>query len=208
MRIGLAQINSHLGNFKKNREKIIAFSTRARDRRCDLVVFPEMALFGYHPGDLLERKSIVREQLKEFSKLCKDMPVGISALVGMVQPNRRKRGKAFYNVAALIRKGAKPKFFKKQLLPTYDVFDDHRHFEIGDMAKNFFVFKGKRFFVTICEDMWAWSDNYPTNPILKLKSHQGKVDFVLNMSGSPYALEKKRKRNEMAAKTAKLFKRP
>ena len=206
MRIGLAQINPHLGSFKKNREKILEWIGRAADRRCDLVLFPEMSLFGYHPGDLLERESVVKEQIKEFDRLAKKMPEGITALVGLVHRNTKKRGKKFINAAALLQKGKKPKIFAKELLPTYDVFDDHRHIEPGDLSKNIFRFKGKKCLVTICEDIWGWNETYSSNPLKKLKSTD--VDLVLNLSGSPYTVGKRLQRKKITTLTAKHFKSP
>ena len=123
MQVAIAQINSVLGDFNANREKILQYVMQAHDRACDLIVFPEAALFGYHPADLLERASIAKAQMQEFAKLEKQIPAGIAVLVGLFRPSSHKRGKPFFNSAALIIKGKKTKFFDKELLPTYDVLD-------------------------------------------------------------------------------------
>lgn len=206
MRIGLAQINAHVGHFKKNREKIIEYIRRAKARRCDIVLFPELALFGYHPGDLLERKSVVSAQLREFAQLEKQIPEGIAALVGVIQENSKKRGKRYLNSAAFIQKGKKTKFFAKELLPTYDVFDDHRHIEPGNMDKNYLRFKGKRFLITICEDIWGWGEHYSQNPLKRQKPSN--CDFVLNLSGSPFTETKRAGRENVVSQTAKFLKSP
>ncbi|MES2857061.1 MAG: nitrilase-related carbon-nitrogen hydrolase, partial [Bdellovibrionota bacterium] len=156
MRVALAQINSTLGDFSGNREKIVQYIERAQAKHCDLVVFPELSLMGYLPNDLLERQSIVDAQLKEFEKLCKQVPEGISVLVGLITKTGKTKGKPYYNSAALLQAKKKPKFFHKELLPTYDVFDEARHIEKGDISKGFFKLKGRRILLTICEDIWGW----------------------------------------------------
>ena len=211
MRVALAQINSTLGDFALNREKIVSFTKRALEKRCDIVVFPELSLMGYLPNDLLERPSIVDAQLKEFEKLQKQLPDGIAVLCGLITYTGLKVGKPYYNSAALLIKGKKPKFFHKQLLPTYDVFDEARHIENGAISDGFFRFKGQRILLTICEDIWGWSlpdhpTNYLENPLARLKKE--KVDLVLNMSASPFTLNKARDRRAVASLTAKNFKTP
>lgn len=211
MRIGIAQINAALGDFSGNRRKILDFIERAKAENCDLVVFPELSLMGYLPNDLLERASVVDEQLKEFALLQKEMPKGIAALVGLITKSGLKKGKAYYNSAALIEKGKKPWFFHKELLPTYDVFDEARHIEKGAVKNGFFTFKGKKILVTICEDIWGWElpghpTNYLENPLLNFKKK--KVDVVINMSASPFTLEKERDRFAVVTRTARFFRAP
>ncbi len=213
MRIGIAQINAFLGDFKGNREKILSTTHRALERRCDLLVFPEAALFGYHPVDLLERPSVVEAQLKELKNLHNKMPKGISILVGAITKNTKTFGKPYFNSAVLLEKGKKPKVFAKQLLPTYDVFDEGRHIEPGDMRENIFKFKGKNVLVTICEDIWAWPSKdfpkfsqYSKNPLLQIPVKS--VDLVLNLSASPFTETKEKHRIRVVTKTAKRFKSP
>jgi NAD+ synthase (glutamine-hydrolysing) len=213
LRIALAQINSRLGDFESNYHKILKFSERARERRCDIIVFPEAALFGYHPVDLLERESIVELQEKYLLRLQKEMPEGIAILTGAIVKNASKRGKAFWNAAVFLERGKKPKVFPKQLLPTYDVFNESRHIQPGDTSKNIFKFKGHRILVTICEDIWAWPfkhgpafSAYEENPLKKIK--RGTVDLVLNLSASPFTETKVRDRKFVVGETVKHFKVP
>lgn len=209
MRVALAQINSILGDFSGNRKKIIEYTQRAVEKHCDLVVFPELCLFGYFPADLLERDSAVASQLKEFDKLVKEMPTGIAALVGFVA--RSKTGKPYHNAAAFLEKGAKAKIFPKTLLPTYDIFDEARFFEPGDVRKNILKFRGKNLLITICEDIWGWgqewaSGNYTQNPLKTIKGK--KLDLVINLSSSPFSHDKTEVRRETIKKTAAHFKAP
>lgn len=209
MKISLAQTNPTLGDFKNNCDLILRDIELAKQQGSDLVVFPECSLFGYYPADLLERKSIVKEQLKYLNIIKKQMPKGISALIGYVSLNSEKTGKYFKNSALLISKNTIHKSFHKHLLPTYDIFDERRHFETGDLSDNYIVFKGKKLLVTICEDIWAWNIYgrvlYSENPILKLKK---KCDLIINLSASPYTLTKSRYRKQVIANTCKQLKAP
>lgn len=207
MRVAVAQINPILGNFLANQDKILKFITKAKDHKCDLIVFPEAALFGYHPFDLLERKNIVKEQLKFLNQIEKKMPKGIYAVVGAITLNLAKLGKPYFNSAVVLEKGKKQKIFHKQLLPTGDVFDEARFIENGDISKNKFTIKNKNILITICEDIWAWPDKkgnsfYKENPLNKIKS---KFDLVINISASPFYPGKINRRKELATLTAKKF---
>lgn len=211
MRIGVAQINPTLGDFKSNKIKIIDHIRRAKDMKCSMLVFPECSLFGYHPFDLLERSDVVDRQEKELKDLIKKIPEGMAVIVGLITKNKSARGRPYFNSAAFLQKGKKPKFFHKQLLPTGDVFDEARFIEAGDLSKNYFSFGGKKFFLTICEDIWAWGNKgqrnpYSENPLLKVKKK--KVDLVLNLSASPYFVGKMRLREQVTLATAKHFKAP
>jgi NAD+ synthase (glutamine-hydrolysing) len=210
-RIAVAQINTTLGHFSLNREKIVSAILKAKEKHCDLVVFPESTLFGYHPFDLLERKTLVDQQLNELKKIATSIPKGMAALVGVITRNPNKKGRPYFNSTALIQKGAKTKFFHKELLPTGDVFDEARFIESGEMKNNFFTFKGRRIFVTICEDIWAWPDKkgtsqYPQNPLLKLKGK--KIDLILNQSASPYYAGKLKVRQNLVRQTIGFLKAP
>lgn len=211
MRIGMAQINSTVGDFKGNAQKIIEYTTKAKERRCDLVVFPELALFGYWASDLLERPSVVEEQLKEIQTIKTKIPKGITVVFGAVTKNPKKPGRLFQNSAVVLSKGQKPKIFSKELLPTYDIFDEYRHFEFGDISKNLIAISGKKILITICEDIWAWGDSgagmqYPKNPLNKLKGK--KIDIVLNLSASPFSMTKVARREKVVKRTAALLKAP
>lgn len=210
MRIALAQINSTLGDFESNCAKILKFVEDARQRRCEIVVFPEMALFGYRTGDLLERKSIVDEQLKVVGLIQKKMPTDITAIFGAVTHNTSQRGKPYFNSAVVVNKKSKVRIFNKQLLPTYDVFDEYRHLEHGDTTKNILNINGKKILVTICEDIWGWDlpgtrNIYAENPLKKVK---GKFDLVVNLSASPFSLNKEKFRHIVCKKTSAHFKAP
>ncbi len=218
MLIGLAQINSTLGDFSGNREKILAFVKRAKDRRCDLVVFPELSLFGYQPMDLLERDTVVEAQLKELKTLASRLPRGITAIIGCVTrvptgkaPRSSNHGlatKHYFNSAAILEKGKAPRFIHKTLLPNYDVFDEVRHFAsataLSKSQNNVVRINGLRVFVTICEDIWEWGS--AKNPLRAVPTKG--VDLVVNLSGSPFTKEKLKQRKKIWAETTKRFRAP
>jgi NAD+ synthase (glutamine-hydrolysing) len=211
MRIALGQINSTVGDFAGNKTKILDYVARAHDKNADVVVFPELALFGYSPMDLLERPTAVECQLKELSDLHKQLPKDVAVIVGAVTKSKKKTGKPYHNSAVVLIKGKKPIVFNKELLPTYDVFDEARYVEPGDMCKNFFKFKGTRFHVTICEDIWAWDlpknpSPYVENPVKKVKKNSS--DVMINISASPFTHEKFEIRKAVVKKTAQHINAP
>jgi NAD+ synthase (glutamine-hydrolysing) len=211
MRIAIAQVNPTLGDFEYNSEKIIEFTKRAQEKECELVVFPESALFGYHPYDLLERTKLVLKQEKYLQKIHKQIPKGMGVLLGTFTRNTALKGRPYFNSAAFLVKGQKIQFFNKQLLPTGDVFDEARFIQPGNMKKNYLKFKGKHFFVTICEDIWAWPDLNGASPYLKnpIKDVvKRKVDLVINLSASPFFPGKSKQREYVTQKTAQYFKAP
>lgn len=213
MRIALAQINSKLGDFKSNASKILEYVRRAKEKHSELVIFPEAALFGYHPVDLLERPSVVQAQEAELKNLHAQIPSGIGVLVGAIVQNQNRVGKRYWNAAVFLEKNKKAKIFAKQLLPTYDVFDESRHIEPGQLSKNIFRFRGQKILVTICEDIWAWPlkktpwySRYGSNPLRKIKASG--VDLVLNLSASPFTRSKFSNRRLVTGATVKHFKCP
>lgn len=211
MRIALAQINSTLGDFDQNKNKILSFVERSKEKKAELVIFPEASLFGYHPFDLLEREFIVEKQMNALKELLKKIPDDIHVLIGGFEKNKRKKGRPYYNAAFLCKKNKVVKIFRKELLPTGDVFDEARFIEKGSLQDNYFKIKGKTFFLTICEDIWAWEDSkgksvYSENPLKKVEKK--KIDLVINMSASPYFEGKLKQREHVAKKTAKYFRAP
>ncbi len=213
MKVALAQINSGLGAFQANAEKILSFVKQAQAQGAELVVFPEAALFGYHPVDLLERHSIVADQLRELKSLHKAIPKGVAVVVGAITENQSKKGKPYWNAAVWLERGKKIKIFPKELLPTYDVFDEGRHIQPGRLEKNRIRWKGKNILLTVCEDIWAWPhthapqfSRYQENPLLRVPKQD--IDFVINMSASPFTNEKMRDRMFVTKKTSTHFKAP
>ncbi len=211
MRIAIAQINSTLGDVQTNQKKILEFIEKSRQKKAQIVVFPEMALLGYHPFDLLERSEVADELEKSQKEIHKRLPKGMAVLLGTLTRNKYKKGRPYFNSAVLLERGRKAKVFNKQILPTGDVFDEGRFIESGEMKNNYFTFQGKKFFLTICEDVWSWPDkngrsSYKSNPLALVPKKQ--VDLVINMSASPWFVGKEGLRHKTVKKTAQYFNAP
>lgn len=213
MRIAIAQINASLADFQANKNKILDFAEKALERHCDLVIFPEAALFGYHPFDLLEISELVEAQNRFLKEIEKAAPKGIGLLFGAITQTKLKHGRPYYNSAVFVERGRKSRFFHKELLPTGDVFDEARFIETGRIADNVFKFKGQKILVTICEDIWAWDDKkgrsqYLANPLKAVAKKEKGLDLVLNLSASPFYPGKEKVRDDLVRKTSALFKAP
>lgn len=200
MRIALAQMNSCLGDFSSNKNKIRQMACEASEKKCDLVVFPELSLLGYHPFDLMERPSVIETQNQALADLVKELPPELHCLFGAVCENKGK-GKPYFNAALLVSHGIVQKSFYKELLPVYDVFDDSRHFSPGKMSDNQFKLKGKTIQILICEDMWGWDPLHENNPIVALNSSE--IDYVVNLSASPFTQDKRQQRLKYARETSR-----
>jgi NAD+ synthase (glutamine-hydrolysing) len=195
MKIALAQINTKVGDLNGNLNKIISFINKAKIAGADLVVFPELAITGYPPRDLLDYEVFVQDNLLQLEKI-KQYTQDIGVICGYVDINSAPYGRKYYNAAALIHKGEIVSKYFKNLLPFYDVFDETRYFEPGKELKPI-EFLGKKLGITICEDIWNDKDYwsrlpYGLNPIEKLTSQE--IDIIINLSASPYWLNKEKER--------------
>lgn len=187
MKIALAQINPLIGDFSGNTQKIVSMTREARGRGADLVIFPEMALVGYPPRDLLDRPSFVRRSLSYWNAVA-EASRNVAILCGAVAVNEEPQGKPLHNVALFFEKGRLKSVAKKRLLPTYDVFDEDRYFEPG-REPAVVVCGGRRLGITICEDIWTEADYLPRplyriDPVRELKSHG--IEVLINIAASPY----------------------
>lgn len=191
MKIAICQINPIIGDFEYNISLIKDATQEAKRSGCTLAIFPEMSLLGYPARDLLEKPSFVEENLVQLDRLSSEV-TGISVICGYVGKNLSKTGKRLINSAALIREGSMVAKGGKRLLPTYDVFDETRYFEPSPESLTFEL-DGKRFGVTICEDIWN-SDHFSTLPQYDLDpiseiTGTG-IDILVNISASPYNIGK------------------
>ena len=213
MKIALAQLNYHIANFEDNSKKIISAIRKAKEEGAELVVFSELSVTGYYPHDLLERKEFIEKAemtVKKIARYC----TGIAALVGAPSINTGSRGKKLYNSAYFLNNGKVEAIRNKSLLPTYDVFDEYRHFEPN---KNFRLveYKGMKLAVTICEDLW---DEQPTNnefgrdklyqttPMEELCKLS--PDLVINLSASPFSYNQENWRKNILVNNARKYQVP
>jgi NAD+ synthase (glutamine-hydrolysing) len=174
LRVALAQINPTVGDLGANRARIERAIAAAAARGADLVTFPELAITGYPPEDLVLRPSFVSDNLAALEALAGAVTGGTAAVVGFVD----RAGGRIYNAAALLAGGAVQAVYHKHLLPNYGVFDEKRYFEPGEGIVVADV-AGVRVGITICEDLWS-----PTGPHAACAAAGAEV--IVNINGSPY----------------------
>jgi NAD+ synthase (glutamine-hydrolysing) len=209
VKIALGQINPTVGDFSGNANKIIQFSERARAAGAGLILFPELAICGYPPRDLVERPSFVARNRSTAEQIASQTN-GMAVICGLVTPAHAESGKTVMNSAALLRDGRIEFIQSKMLLPTYDVFDEMRNFAPA-RSQQLFGFCGNQMALTICEDAWNdknfWTRRlYGVDPIEELLRAGG--NFVLNISASPFWMGKRELRRDMLATIAKNRKVP
>ncbi|HEV8052738.1 MAG TPA: NAD+ synthase [Parachlamydiaceae bacterium] len=209
MKIVLAQINPTVGDIRGNSLKIRQAIADAKKMGGELVVFPELALSGYPPEDLLLLPSFI-DAMEEALKSLVAATGGISAIIGTVRRNHERIGKSLYNSAAVMIDGVLAGFQDKMLLPTYDVFDERRFFEPGRENRLWNIY-GKHVGITICEDIWQHSsllkfDSYQHDPVEELAVLL--PDVVVNLSASPFSVSKFHDRFEVCSKAAIAVKAP
>jgi NAD+ synthase (glutamine-hydrolysing) len=188
VRLGLAQINTTVGDLEGNASKVLEYVGRARELGVDLVSFPEMTITGYPPEDLLLRPQFIRDNLAVLQRVVKGCQ-GITAVVGFVD-----RDHDVHNAAAIIHDGRLVDVYHKQFLPNYGVFDENRYFQAGSTCP-VYVIAGIGVGVNICEDIW-----YPDDP-MRAQAHGG-AQVIININGSPYHMGKRRFREHMLATRA------
>jgi NAD+ synthase (glutamine-hydrolysing) len=188
MKIAIAQLNFHIGNFEGNLEKMQGMVVKAKSLKADIVLFPELATCGYPPRDFLEFDDFIKKSYASVESLAKDAK-GIAIVVGSPSRNPRIEGKDLYNSCFFLADGAVQHVQHKTLLPTYDIFDEYRYFEPAH-EWNIVEYKGKRIALTICEDLWNVGNENPLYTICPLDEMMPqKPDFILNVSASPFSYD-------------------
>ena len=204
MRLGIAQLNPTVGDLQSNLALAIDAYEQLVGQGADLVVYPELMLCGYPPRDLLIKErflSDIRAILDEFARQTGPVP----ALIGFPEEAPDQTVKAF-NSAAWCIEGKTGQVFRKRLLPTYDVFDETRYFESGTLT-NLLEYQGKCLAITICEDVWNLSDQrYSSDPLEEIAAL--KPDLLINLSASPWHLNKEEQRKDLLRKVVEKVKCP
>jgi NAD+ synthase (glutamine-hydrolysing) len=210
MKIAISQLNYHIGNFQDNSRKIIEQTQKAKNENADLIIFSELSVCGYPPNDLLERKEFLEWTGQAIEKIASETK-GIAVIIGAPTINISQKGKKLHNSAIFIINGKIEKIVHKTLLPTYDIFDEYRHFEPN---KEFEIihFKGIKIALTICEDLWddqptsnsfAKSKLYITSPLDELSKLN--PDFVINIAASPFSYNHEGNRKVIMQQNAKEY---
>ena len=202
MKIALAQFNPTIGDFDGNASRILELAREAKSGGAELAVFSELCICGYPPQDLIERPSFLDRNLKALAHLAKS--VTLPSLVGYVGKAQDDTGKPVANCAAVIGDGRILFEQRKMLLPTYDVFDESRYFQPAH-TQYVFPLNAAKLGITVCEDVWNdkgfWKQRlYERDPVTELVGKGSEI--ILNLSSSPYTLDKRELRHDMLRATA------
>jgi NAD+ synthase (glutamine-hydrolysing) len=217
MRIALAQINPTVGDIAGNCRKVMDFIERAKARKAQLVVFPELSVIGYPPKDLLLKPQFIEDNLRGLRSIA-DHVKGIDAVVGYAERNADPVGRPLHNAVALLRDGKIVSRHFKTLLPTYDVFDESRYFEPGPANERENLVRLRDLAggdvvggLSICEDLW--NDErliarrlYHQNPIADL--HHAGAQIMINTSASPFVVGKHLFRLELFSSQVRQYGQP
>ena len=185
MKIALAQLNYHIGNFEQNNQKIIDSILKAKAEGAALIVFAELAIGGYPAKDLLRNATFLKkcaESVELIASYCQN----IACIIGAPIVNQQGEGKALYNAALLLENGQVSQTIFKNLLPDYDVFDEYRYFQPSPQI-NCIKFQSKTIALTICEDLW--DDDGPNSYVGDLMQTLSleNPDLIINIAASPFS---------------------
>jgi len=211
MKIALAQFNPTVGDFEGNSARMLTLAAQAKRRGADLAVFSELCICGYLPLDLLERPAFIQRNHDTLQQVAAEMPLpAIVGYAGRVDKDHHPTGKSIANKAALICEGRVIFEQSKMLLPTYDVFDESRYFQPSS-RQYVYGLGQEQLGITICEDVWNdknfWaSPMYARDPVMELVS-QG-TSVLINISASPFTIDKRFLRLGMLRSIALHHKRP
>ncbi|MES1926158.1 NAD+ synthase [Salinisphaera sp. T31B1] len=190
LRIALAQINVWVGDIEGNARQMLEAAATARDRDgATIVAFPEMALLGYPPDDLLLRRGLPAAIESALERLAHELS-GITAIIGYPEYD----GQTIYNAAVVLRDGERIGHYRKQCLPNYGVFDERRHYRPGE-APCVFEQGGRRIGVTICEDIWE------TGPAAQ--AVEAGAECLINLNASPFHAHKQAEREDLLVRRAR-----
>jgi len=207
MKIALAQLNYHVGDFVNNVSRIIEHIELAKSQQADIVVFAELSVCGYPPRDFLEFDDFIRRCSDAVDAIAAEC-VGIAAIVGTPSVNPNPKGKPLYNSAWFLADGKVLAKIHKTLLPNYDVFDEYRYFEPNRLPASIVTYRDFHFAVTVCEDLWNVTDDplYVRNPMDELAVLN--PDVIINIAASPFNYNQPAIRREVLSRNAKKYSLP
>ncbi len=202
VRLALAQINCIVGDLEGNEVKILNYINEGKKNDADIVVFPEMAVTGYPPEDLLHKPKFIKDNTVILNRIA-DSCAGIIAIIGFAyregaavsENSIDDKNAALYNSAAIISGGKVMKVYSKVILPNYGVFDEKRYFTEGNCC-DVFSFDDVVFGVNICEDIW-----HPDGPT-KVQASLGRAGLIISINASPFHVGKHLLREKIVAKRA------
>lgn len=185
MKIALAQLNYHIGNFESNLIQMSEAIQEAKSQGADLICFSELCTCGYPPRDFLEFRDFIQRSMKVIQELC-NLSEDIAIIVGSPTVNPEIEGKDLHNSAFFLFEKKVHHIAHKALLPNYDIFDEYRYFEPARSFKTL-EFKGKKIALTVCEDIWNLGNNNPMYTICPLDEMMEEgFNMIFNLSASPF----------------------
>jgi NAD+ synthase (glutamine-hydrolysing) len=184
LNIAFSQSNTIVGDIDGNCQIAINDIIKAKENGAELLLFPELFISGYLAKDLFSKEGFADKCIHAISQLL-PFTEGITVVIGNVSKNENKRGKALFNSAYVLRNQQVENIYHKQLLPTYDIFDESRYFEPGTELVTI-ALSGKHYGLSICEDIWQLHSPsiYKTSPILDYKNQS--LDGLINIAASPF----------------------
>lgn len=213
MKIAIAQLNYHIGNFAANAEKIISAIQAAKQDGAEIVVFSELSVCGYPPLDMLEQKDFIDACMQTAQAIALHCH-GIAAVIGCPTINPDDSGKKLYNSALVLQNGVVSDIYHKGLLPTYDIFDEYRYFEPAARFHTVQI-QGRTVALTICEDLWneqlvensfGKSRIYRVNPMEQLAKEN--PELIINIAASPFSYKQEKIRTAVLCENAKRYALP
>lgn len=210
MKLGLAQINTTVGDLSGNKAIILDAYHRLVEQGAELIIFPELAVCGYPPRDLLLKSRFANDAKQSLESIAQEI-TSVPALIGCLEiaPSEQK-GRPLYNAVAWCESGSIQSYGRKCLLPNYDVFDEERYFEPA-IKPLVYQWKGKRIGITICEDIWTaegvqTSKRYCNDPVENLSKED--LDLLVNLSASPWHTDKEHSRQNLIEQVSHRLKCP
>ena len=206
MKVSIAQLNYHIGDFEANQKKIIKAIQQAKQEKVDLILFAELAVCGYPAKDMLEFEDFItscEESIKTIAKHCDT----IAAIVGSPSKTALENGKKLYNSAFFLADKKIQSVHHKSLLPTYDIFDENRYFEAAK-EQQIIEYQSKKIAISICEDIWniEGDSKYTVEPLDFIQNQ--KIDFLVNIAASPFSYVQEEKRTKVLKWNAKKYNLP
>tara|TARA_Y100001968_G_scaffold312148_1_gene334975 strand:+ start:6344 stop:8038 length:1695 start_codon:yes stop_codon:yes gene_type:complete len=212
MKIALAQLNPLIGDIKGNGDKILDSYEDTKNQNVDLILTPELSLWGYPPRDLLFDSSRYEEQIEVLNKITTSLSREFSKtslLIGIAEKTQDRQLPNLFNSLVLVANGSWHVVARKQLLPTYDVFDEKRYFQSANSSSVIHLKTNQKNWtigLTICEDLWVEEDLQKqrvkgSDPLEQLKENQ--IDLLVNLSASPFSYSKELVRHNLAQKACK-----
>ncbi|MDP2187866.1 MAG: NAD+ synthase [Sphingobacteriaceae bacterium] len=206
MKIALAQINYHTGNFEYNTQQILTHVAAAKAEHADLVVFAELAITGYPARDFLEFEHFLQLSDEAIQRIAQAAE-GIAVIVGAPARNLQGEGKPLFNAAYFLAEGKVQQVVAKTLLPTYDVFDEYRYFEPA-FSNKLVHFKGVKIAISICEDLWNVGHHakYKRNPLAEIGA--AAADLIVNIAASPFSVGQEAERAYVLGEAVNTYGKP